>query len=320
MPPDSHSPNPSDVYPIGTPGTPWGDAERAAWLSRQKVRRSYLDEVVTPLKANLPAQAELFEYGRLDYAPLGLGSYVLYGVRSRDWRAGRPTVVVTGGVHGYETSGVQGALDWIAHDFAQHVPAVNLLVLPCICPWGYETINRWNPNALDPNRQFRADSSAAEAAQAMACIQSHGARVDVHIDLHETTDTDNSEFGPAKAARDGKTFDWHAIPDGFYLVADAERPEPEFQRALIEAVRQVTPIAEADGNGRLIGTPLQQEGVIQYAKRSLGLCGGFTDARFVTTTEVYPDGRSAAPAQCNAAQRVTVNAALAYLAGAASAA
>ena len=300
-------------YPIGTPGEPWGAAEKAAWLQRQPLRRSYADEVVAPLKANLPEQAELFQYGLIDYERLGLPSYPLYAVRSASWSADRPTVLVTGGVHGYETSGVQGALQWIRDEFARHAGTVNLLVLPCISPWGYETINRWNPDAIDPNRQFKADSPAAESAQAMACVAANAPRVDLHVDLHETTDTDNSEFGPAKAARDGKTFDWHAIPDGFYLVADEERPVPEFQRALIEAVSRVTHIAEADEHGGIIGTPLQQFGVINYAKRTLGLCGGMTAARFVTTTEVYPDSPTASPAQCNQAQMATITAAIEYL-------
>ena len=300
-------------YPIGVPGTPWGRAEKSAWLARQQPRRSYADEVVAPLKAHLPAQAELIQYGALDYARLGLGTYALHAVRSRVWRSDLPVVLITGGVHGYETSGVQGALQWMAQEFDRHADAVNLLVLPCISPWGYETINRWNPDALDPNRQFKPASPADESALAMACVASHGARFDLHVDLHETTDTDNSEFGPAKAARDGNAFDWHAIPDGFYLVGDTDRPEPDFQRALIAAVRQVTHIADADDQGCLIGTAMQEPGVINYAKRALGLCGGMTAARFVTTTEVYPDGATATPAECNEAQVVTVRAAIEYL-------
>jgi hypothetical protein len=38
-----------------------------------------------------------------------------------------------------------------------------------------------------------------------------------------------------------------------------------------------------------------------------------TSARFVTTTEVYPDSPTANPAQCNEAQVVAVNAAIDYL-------
>ncbi|MEJ6005850.1 M14 family metallocarboxypeptidase [Paucibacter sp. AS339] len=300
-------------YPIGSPGTPWGAAEKAAWLARQRLQRSYADEVLAPLQAHLPEHAELIQYGATDYARLGLGSYPLYAVRSRNWQPELPVVLVTGGVHGYETSGVQGCLQWLAQQFDKHAGRVNLLVLPCISPWAYETINRWNPDAIDPNRQFKPDSPAAESALAMACVAANCAHVDLHVDLHETTDTDNSEFGPAKAARDGSVFEWHAIPDGFYLVGDEERPAPEFQQALIAAVGQVTHIAEADEQGRIIGTPLQQFGVINYAKRTLGLCGGITAARFVTTTEVYPDSKTASPAQCNEAQMATITAAIAYL-------
>ena len=300
-------------YPIGIPGTPWGAAEKSAWLTRQQVKRSYADEVVAPLRARLCAQAELFQYGALDYARQGLGNYPLFAVRSRDWNSDLPVVLVTGGVHGYETSGVQGALQWLECEFSRHTGAINVLVLPCISPWGYETINRWNPDALDPNRQFKPTSPAAESALAMACVAANCERVDVHVDLHETTDTDNSEFGPAKAARDGAVQDWHAIPDGFYLVGDSMRSEPGFQGALIDAVRRVTHIAKPDEQGRIIGAAMQQEGVIAMAKRAAGLCGGMTDARFVTTTEVYPDSPTVSPAQCNEAQITAVRAAIAYL-------
>ena len=304
---------PGAPYPIGQPGTAWGAAEKAIWLGRQQVRRSYADEVLAPLRAGVPAQAELFQYGLLDYTRFGFGSYPLCAVRSRRWEPSRPVVLVTGGVHGYETSGVQGALRWIAEHLSAQAEAVNILVLPCVSPWGYETINRWNPEALDPNRQFRPNSPAAESALAMACVFANCERVDVHVDLHETTDTDNSEFGPAKAARDGVPFERDAIPDGFYLVADSERPAPEFQRALIDAVRRVTHIAAADKRGLIIGVPLQQQGVIQFAQGSRGLCGAMTGARFVTTTEVYPDSPSTSPEQCNEAQIAAVNAAIDHL-------
>ncbi len=119
--------------------------------------------------------------------------------------------------------------------------------------------------------------------------------------------------GPQRTARDAKPEQWHDIPDGFYLVGDTDRPAPEFQRALVDAVRTVTHIAEPDAHGRIIGTPLQQPGVVNYAIRSMGLCNGMTAARFVTTTEVYPDSAGVSAAECNAAQAMTVTAAIAYL-------
>lgn len=304
-------------FPIGTPGTPWGDQDKAAWLALQHVKRSYIAEVVDPLGSRLPAHAELCQYGALDYASLGLGTYPLLAVRSRTWNPELPVVLITGGVHGYETSGVQGALQWIKQEFDRHTGTINVLVLPCLSPWGYETINRWNPHAIDPNRQFKQGSpAAAESSLAMAWVTAQGGRIDVHIDLHETTDTDNTEFGPAKAARDGVEFDRHEIPDGFYLVAERERPQPDFQRAVIDAVRRVTHIAKPDERGHIIGVALQQEGVVSLPKRASGLCGGMTDARFVTTTEVYPDSPTTSPAECNEAQVVAVSSAIEYLANA----
>jgi hypothetical protein len=56
--------------------------------------------VVAPLHARLPSSAELFLYGVLDYTRLGLGTYSLFAVRSRNWNPKQPVVVVTGGVHG----------------------------------------------------------------------------------------------------------------------------------------------------------------------------------------------------------------------------
>ena len=44
----------------------------------------------------------------------------------------------------------------------------------------------------------------------------------IEKEQHQTTDTDNSEFRPALAARDGKiNTNWN-IPDGFYLPAKGE--------------------------------------------------------------------------------------------------
>ena len=293
-------------YPIGTPGRPWGTGEIAAWRSRQAVQRSYETEVLGVIET-LRARFDVSEYGRLDYAP---DSYPLFAIRSRDWRDELPCVLVTGGVHGYETSGVHGALQFVDRHAADYAGRVNLLVAPCVSPWGYERIHRWNPDALDPNRSFRDDSPAPESAALMRLVAPLRDRVLVHVDLHETTDTDESEFRPALAARDGKAHEPGEIPDGFYLVDDSEHPQPAFQRAIIAAVAKVTHIAPADAKGEIIGSPMVSPGVIEYALKRLGLCAGITSAPYKTTTEVYPDSPRATPEQCNAAQAAAVCAAI----------
>ena len=296
------------AYPIGTPGQAWGPAERAAWLARQKVLRSYAEDVLSRIEP-LRTRFDVVEYGRLDYPPQ---SYSLFAARSRDWNATLPVVLVTGGVHGYETSGVHGALQFLEQRAADYAGRINLVVAPCISPWAYERIHRWNRDAIDPNRSFRADSPARESAALIDLVAPFRERVLLHIDLHETTDTDESEFRPALAARDGEDYVPGEIPDGFYLVDDSEHPQPEFQDAVIAAVAKVTHIAPADANGEIIGSKVFSPGVIRYPLQKLGLCAGVTDARYRTTTEVYPDSPKATPEQCNAAQVAAVCAAIGF--------
>jgi hypothetical protein len=298
----------SSAYPIGTSGIPWGEAERAEWLSRQTRQRSYESDVLSVV-GRLGSRFDVQEYGRLEY---GADVYPLMAIRSRNWRADRPVVLITGGVHGYETSGVHGALQFVEQHAADYAGRVNLLVAPCVSPWAYERIHRWNANAIDPNRSFRDDGQAGESMALMQLVASIDEPILLHIDLHETTDTDETEFRPALAARDGKPFEPGKIPDGFYLVEDTESPQPEFQQAVINAVEKITHIAPADDRGELIGSPVAARGVIQYPLAQLGLCTSMTNARFRTTTEVYPDSDQVTPEQCNAAQDAAVCAAIDY--------
>ncbi|WP_298722783.1 M14 family metallocarboxypeptidase [uncultured Oceanisphaera sp.] len=295
-------------YPIGTPGTPWGEAERARWRTLQRRQRSYEAEVLNVIERLRP-RFDVQQYGQLNY---GDKRFPLMAIRSRDWRDELPVVLVTGGVHGYETSGVHGALQFVERHAADYAGRVNLLVAPCISPWAYERIHRWNAHAVDPNRSFLENSPAEESAALLQLVAPVRERVLLHIDLHETTDTDESEFRPALAARDGKPYEPCGIPDGFYLVDDSKHPQPAFQQAVIEAVEKITHIAPADDNGEIIGSPVVAKGVIQYPLTELGLCAGMTKARYKTTTEVYPDSARATPEQCNTAQVAAVCAAIDY--------
>ena len=97
-------------YPIGTPGQPWGAAEKAQWRARQGRSVSYADDVVP----RLDALRDGLRRARSTASWTMPGDhYPLFAVRSRDWNAALPSALVTGGVHGYETSGVQGALQFL---------------------------------------------------------------------------------------------------------------------------------------------------------------------------------------------------------------
>jgi hypothetical protein len=309
--------------------SPWNSVDKKHWLSQQKVQRSYQQQVVAPLKACAKQLEQdgfsLVSHGELDYSHLEAdsldkshGRYPLFHVKTKNWQANKINVLVTGGVHGYETSGVQGALGFIENKMGEYKAHCNFLVIPCVSPWGYETINRWNPEAIDPNRSFYADSPAQESAALMQLVGSlvndlSIAKFDMHIDLHETTDTDNSVFRPALAARDGIEQSVWNIPDGFYAVGDSEQPVEPFQQAIIERVETVTHIAKADNDGKLIGVSISQNGVINYPLKKLSLCTGFSDAPYNCTTEVYPDSTKADDETCNLAQIAAICGGIEYL-------
>ena len=296
-----------DAYPIGTPGEPWTDANKAQWRAAQRKQRSYADDVVSMVDRLRP-RFDVQQYGEIDYGVDG--RFPLLALRSKGWDDALPGALVTGGVHGYETSGVHGALRFAEEHAAQYTGRVNLVIVPCVSPWAYERIQRWNALALDPNRNFRDDSPAGESAALVRLVAPLCGHLLVHVDLHETTDSDESEFRPALASRDGKPFEPDVTPDGFYVVDDAAKPQPEFQQAIIAAVAKVTHIAPADAAGNIIGSPVLAPGVIEYAVKDLGLCTGLTDARYTTTTEVYPDSSRATPEQCIEAQVAAVRAGL----------
>jgi hypothetical protein len=275
-------------------------------LSRQTVKRNYEVDVCKTVQS-WRDRFDVVQYGRLDHDPK---QYPLFALRARPWHDSLPIALVTGGVHGYETSGVHGALRFLELHATDYAGRCNFVVAPCVSPWAYEVISRWNPHAVDPNRSFRERSPAQESAELMRLVAPFRHRVLVHVDLHETTDADESEYRPALAARDGVPYVPTDIPDGFYLVGDLEDPRVEFQQAVISSVEKVTHIALADPCGNIIGSPVVGPGLIVYPFRDLGLCAGITQARFRTTTEVYPDSARTTPELCIEAQAVAVCAAL----------
>ena len=298
-------------YPIGRPGKPWNEAEKAEWKAQTKLQRSYKEEVLDKLET-LKERFDVEQYGAL---PIDPERYPLYLVKSKTWSSEKPSMIVTGGVHGYETSGVQGALLFLqkkAHEYTQHF---NILVAPCISPWSYEHIQRWQEDLKDPNRSFKNGGETYQSKALIDYVESNLKEFSFccHMDLHETTDTDATEFMPAKYAMAGEPFPGEIIPDGFYLVGDQVDQELDFLSAAIESVRKVTHIAPPDGNGNIIDVPMVKDGIILVPIKELGLCCSFTGAPYCTTTEVYPDSPKATDDICNEAQVACIAGGLDYI-------
>lgn len=278
--------------------SPWGATEKEAWFKQQTLKRSYKDEVVTKIE-KLSSQFKVFQYGSLSLNP---SQYPVFLAKSPNFDPAKKTILITGGVHGYETSGVHGAIAFMETEASKYADKFNFVCAPCISPWAYETINRWNNKAIDPNRSFHEKSPAEECKLFLDAISDLKLNIFAHFDLHETTDTDNTVFRPALEQRDAKVQEFSEIPDGFYVVGDTRKPQKEFQKAVIESVKKVTHIAPPDERGMIIGVAIEDDGVINYDMKKLFLCGGFSDAEYSTTTEVYPDSPKVTDEICNSAQ------------------
>jgi len=289
--------------------TPWNEADKLNWFKEQTIKRSYKDQVLSQIE-ELKARFDVIQYGAWSIDP---ARYPVFLVKTKNFDRNKKTILITGGVHGYETSGVQGAIAFMKNEAAKFLEHFNFICTPCISPWGYETINRWNPKAIDPNRSFRPGSPAEECTLFLKSVSDFSESLYAHFDLHETTDTDNTVFRPALAARDGKPQPFSEIPDGFYLVGDTENPCPEFQKVIIDSVRKVTHIAQPDHEGKIIGEPIEQEGVINYPLKKLSLCAGFSNAKLTTTTEVYPDSPKVNAEICMKAQVAAITGGLDYI-------
>ena len=98
-------------YPV-IEGVVWTPEQRVEWLEKQIVERSYKEEVLDRLLP-LHKHFDALQYGALSIDP---ERYPTYALKSKGWDETKPNVLITGGVHGYETSGVQGAIgfacDW----------------------------------------------------------------------------------------------------------------------------------------------------------------------------------------------------------------
>src|SRR5665647_221372 len=91
---------------------PWGQTERDNWFKEQTLKRSYKDEVLTKIE-KLKSTLDVVHYGSLASDP---ARYPLYFIKSRNFDKNKKTILITGGVHGYETSGVHGALGFMENE------------------------------------------------------------------------------------------------------------------------------------------------------------------------------------------------------------
>ena len=100
--------------------------------------------------------------------------------------ADRVKIWVNAGTHGDEPAGVEAALRMLEEWDRELYPATQLLVTPCLNPYGYVHDQRENAQGVDANWAFKRDD-VPEVGVVKQIIQE---RFDAIIDLHEDWESD----------------------------------------------------------------------------------------------------------------------------------
>jgi hypothetical protein len=119
------------------------------------------------------------------------GYELFYAVTRRPDPA-QPWVYLSAGIHGDEVGATEGVLEWLAT--TRLAPdRINLLVFPCLNPWGLVNNCRLDADGRDLNRTYHDDSVPTTAAH-KAVLSAHAARhgsprpFSLALTLHEDYD------------------------------------------------------------------------------------------------------------------------------------
>lgn len=300
----------------------WDESRVQAWrdaVLADGKKRDYGD-VVSRI-TRLPANTHIVER----HAVMEEGN-PLYRITVGDVDNGHPNILITGGVHGYEPSGVEAALTFAQANAPSLTDKFNFVIYPCLSPWAYEYDQRWNADGEDPNRLFTRmpkdpkpgvfrTYDIEECRHFMNSMEAHNVKFTCAIDLHETCDRDielrilrSERFDEALAP------DYQDIPQGYYLTLSERGQEAEndrqlsFGRAIIEEVQKISPIAPKQF---ILNGKKNYSGIILSAPYD-GLMRAYLDnhAELVAVTEVYPDHKDMTPQKSVAAQLASIQGAL----------
>lgn len=243
------------------------------------IRRSYDREVARPLsevKGGIVSTLRRLRYGSRNYPLLSVQYPAAFAPT-------HPTVLLSGGVHGDEPAGVHAIIEFLAQEVEQYADRLNLCLLPCMNPSGFEADTRFAMNGTDLNRSFGIGSAQPEITVIEEWLSYHAHRFRLHLDLHE-----NNPEAPIEAGEEGEE-----NPRACYLYEYMCDHRRRIGRRLIDALPYGAPVC-------LLPTVEKEEndrGVIAYpeacrnAKFVLGpldtyVSQHWTDHTIVTETPI----------------------------------
>ncbi len=112
--------------------------------------------------------------------------FELFYAATRRPMAGRPWFYLSAGIHGDEAAATEACLEWVTS--TTFLPDdINIMVFPCLNPWGLVNNRRTDEEGRDLNRTYHNDAVPQTAAHKAALA---GRRFDLSVALHEDYDAD----------------------------------------------------------------------------------------------------------------------------------
>ena len=133
----------------------------------------------------------------------------------RSTAGAKASIYISTGIHGDEPAGPLAVLELLKEN--AWPPDINLWLIPCLNPRGYELNRRENEDGIDLNRDYR--TLATPLVRAHAAWLEARPKFDASLLLHE---------------------DWES--NGFYLYELNPQLQPSISEAVIAAVKEVCPI------------------------------------------------------------------------------
>ena len=100
-----------------------------------------------------------------------------------------PQLSISAGIHGDEPAGVEAVLRFLESDAHRLHPSLNLILIPCQNPFGYEHDCRVNGCGLDLNRQFdKPETQAIESEPLRRFLLNR--QIDCVVECHEDIDAE----------------------------------------------------------------------------------------------------------------------------------
>jgi len=160
-------------------------------------------------------------------------TWPIYCVLSRRLQPDRPTMLISGGVHGDEPAGVYAALAFLADGEREFRDDLQFVVFPCVNPSGFDAGTLETAAGANLNRLFGLGSSEPEIRAVEDWLERRALRFRMTFDLHEVTP---DYVGEGYTQRDN--------PHEAYLYETVCDGSERVGRAMLEALPADRPICQ----------------------------------------------------------------------------